>query len=246
MKMRPLIALGFLLVVLVTTAHAQSTMDAEPYEEFGEHLRAAQEVTPLKSNLFGDQVSLYNGATEFDVTDINLPGNSGLPVQLRRRLVINDRRLDPGRIAGMGDWDVDVPYIEGLFTQQDGWVVVDGSGNRSTDRCSIPALPYVTFGTWPYSESSWAEQIWDGNQLHIPGSGDEEMLQNTEAKLPAVANGNTYPWVTKNYYRFGCLASTQGMAGESFYALSPNGEKYTFNWAVERVAPTLGGFYNSD
>lgn len=246
MKGRQTTVLGMLLVLASLSLHAQTgAPSVDPYEEFGKHLRAAQEVTPLKSDLFGDQVSLYNGATEFDVTDIDLPGNSSLPVQLRRRLVIDDRRIDPGRIKGMGDWDVDVPYIEGVFTQQDGWVVADGSGNRSTARCSIPALPYVTYPGWTNSDAFFAEQLWDGNQVHIPGDIDEEMLKNTEAKLPAVTDGRSYPWVTKSYYRFGCLASTYGMAGESFYALSPNGEKYTFNWAVQRVAPPIR-FHTTD
>lgn len=239
MKLRSALLLAVLLVVAWLPAHAQSAGSVDPYEEYGKHLRAAQEVTPLTSDLFGDQVSLYNGATEFNVVDINLPGNSGLPVQLRRRFVINDRRVDPGRIAGMGDWDVDVPYIEGVFTQQDGWVVVDDVGNRSTARCSIPSLPYVSYPGWTHSDTFYAQQVWNGNQVHIPGGTDGEMLKNTEPKLPAVADGKAYPWVTKDYYRFGCLPSANGMAGESFYALSPKGEKYTFNWTVQRVAPNL-------
>jgi hypothetical protein len=72
-----------------------------PYEEYSKHLRAAEEVTPLTSTLFGDQTSLYNGATEFDVTDIDLPGNSHLPVQAEPAgLAIDDRRLDPGNLGG--------------------------------------------------------------------------------------------------------------------------------------------------
>lgn len=227
------------LIVYGSAIHAQSTGAVDPYEEYGKHLRAAQEVKPLSSDLFGDQVSLYNGSTEFDVVDIDLPGNGGLPVKLRRRLVINDRRVDPGRIAGMGDWDVDVPYIEGVFTQQDGWTVPDSNGIRSAARCSVPSLPYVSYPGWNHSDVQFASQVWDGNQVHIPGIADEEMLKNTEAKLPAVADGQVYPWITKSFYRFGCISSAIGMAGESFYALSPTGEKYTFNWAVQRVAPSL-------
>lgn len=236
MKLRPALWLGMLLVVLASSAHAQSSSGVDPYEEYGKRLRAAQEVTPLKSDLFGDQVSLYNGATEFDVTDIDLPGNSILPVQLRRRLVINDRRISPGNIAGMDDWDVDVPYIVGTFSQQNGWVVTDGNGNVTNARCTNQSMPYSFINLQvgnPY------DLIWDGNQLHVPGAGDEEILKNTEAKLPALADGNSYPWLTKSYYRLGCLASTTGLAGESFYAMSPSGVKYTFNWATSRVAPPV-------
>ena len=88
--------LGWSLVVACLPVAAQ----VAPYEEYGKNLRAAQEVSPLKSDLFGDKVSLYNGATEFDVTDIDLPGNSQLPVRFGRRLTIDDRRLPTGHLAG--------------------------------------------------------------------------------------------------------------------------------------------------
>lgn len=227
-----------LLVMLSMTAHAQSTDGVDPYEEYGKHLRAAQDVTPLKSNLFGDQVSLYNGQTEFDVTDIDLPGNSDLPVQLRRRLVINDRRKDPGNLGGMGEWDLEVPYIDGTFTQQNGWTI-GGDANLSYARCSDQDSPPDTYVP-PYTNEGDYAQVWDGNQMHIPGGVDDELLINTEAKLPALADGNTYPWVTKSYYRLSCLAGTaNGYPGEAFVAVTPNGERYTFNWAVVHTAPAL-------
>ena len=226
-----------LLVLLSVTAHAQSTSGVEPYEEFGKHLRAAEEVTPLTSSLFGDQVSLYNGATEFDITDIDLPGNSALPVQLRRRMEINDRRKDPGNIGGLGDWDLEVPYIVGTFTSQNGWTI-GGDANLSYARCSNQGAPdtYVP----PFTNEGNYAQVWDGNLLHIPGGVDDELLANTEAKLPAMTDGNTYPWVTKSYYRLGCLAGTaNGYPGEAFVAVTPSGERYTFDWAVVHTAPAL-------
>lgn len=111
MKTRTGSWLGLVLLMATLGVHAQSTDGVEPYEEYGKHLRSAQEVSPLTSDLFGDQVSLYNGATEFDVADIDLPGNSSLPVRFGRRLTIDDRRRPTGRLGGLGDWDLDVPYI---------------------------------------------------------------------------------------------------------------------------------------
>lgn len=59
-----------------------------PYLEYRKRVEAAQSISPLDNGVFGDQVSLYNGATEFSVTDIDIPGNSALPVQLGRRLSV--------------------------------------------------------------------------------------------------------------------------------------------------------------
>ncbi len=84
-----------LLIASWQTMAQDASTSIDPYEEYGKHLRAAEEVTPLNSTLFGDQTSLYNGSTEFDVTDIDIPGNSHLPVRLSRRFVVDDRRLDP-------------------------------------------------------------------------------------------------------------------------------------------------------
>ncbi|WP_109124704.1 hypothetical protein [Dyella sp. C11] len=219
-------------VLFATAAYGQSS-GVEAYEEFGKRLRAAQEVTPLKSDLFGDHVSLYNGSVEFDVTDIDIPGNSALPVQFGRRFEIEDRRLPTGHLGGMGDWDVEIPYIDGVFTHEDGWTVQSSLANpqQSYSRCSLTNTPYMFLsGTQDWAP---AVSVWDGNQLHIPNGVSEELLANTEAKLPAVGDGGTYPWVTKSYNRVSCLAGTaNGYPGEAFSVLTSSGTRYTFNWVV--------------
>lgn len=98
---------------------------------------------------------------------------------------------------------------------------------KSSSRCNLTYKPD-------------ASVIWDGNHLHIPGVADDELLKNTEAKLPAIADGNTYPWVTKGFVRLSCLGNTaNGYPGQGFVAVTPSGVRYTFNWGVTRTAPTL-------
>jgi len=55
--------IGVFTALAPQPVHAADAL--EPYEEYGKHLRAAREVAPLSDNVFGDQVSLYNGATTF-------------------------------------------------------------------------------------------------------------------------------------------------------------------------------------
>lgn len=81
----------------------------------------------------------------------------------------------------------------GRVTQQNGWVI-DNNDSPDTARCTNQRLPYVRVSNLTYKPD--ASVIWDGNHLHIPGVADDELLKNTEAKLPAIADGNTYPWVT--------------------------------------------------
>jgi len=242
MKVRQALGMGLLLVVASLPIHAQTSTTVAPYEDFAKHLRAAQEITPLTSTMFGDKLSLYNGETEFDVTDIDLPGNSSLPVRLTRRFQIQDRRIDPDNLYGFDDWDLDVPYIDGVFTTENGWQVIgtDYPQTASNSRCSIPNPPWTVMADNGNLEEP-AAVIWDGNMLHIPGEvDDEELLSNTEAKLPTVTDGNTYPWVTKSLYRARCASSTaNGYPGESYVVVTPSGVRYTFNWVTTRQAPQV-------
>ncbi|MDE2157044.1 MAG: hypothetical protein KGJ32_14330, partial [Xanthomonadaceae bacterium] len=248
MKVRHALWIGALFLAVAVAAHAQSTYGGvDPYEEFGKRLKAAQEVTPLSSDLFGDSVSLYNGATEFNTVDISIPGNSALQVELRRRRVIEDQRLDGGSwIGGFGDWDADVPYIAGTFTDANGWQLSNGSYNRCSDTVDyLNTTVPIPGGSTPTGTAPYA-QVWSGNQMHIPGGGDEELLVNNQPKSPAYASASGYPWITKGNYRISCLGSVQnGLAGEGFVAVSPSGVSYTFNWAVTKAAPAIAWAYST-
>jgi hypothetical protein len=107
-------------------AIAFNTRATSPYMEYKDHIKASQSLTALKDNLFGDNVSLYNGATEFTATDIDIPGNNALPVQLTRRLSIEIVPSGPAgdvdsRLLGAGNWDIDVPYISGTYISTGQW-----------------------------------------------------------------------------------------------------------------------------
>src|SRR5690349_20595961 len=125
-----------------------------PYAEYEKKVRAAEQVTPLASDLFGDTVSPYLGQTEFNQVDIDLPGNSALPVQLRRRFAVSavaeGALRDPnGGIGnpygGAGNWDVDVPYVYGVFDFQHKWDTPNGI-STAVPRCTTPFIPGTQSG----------------------------------------------------------------------------------------------------
>lgn len=217
-----------------------------PYQEFNQNIQAAQSVSALTDRVFGDSVSLYTGATQFAVTDVSLPGNNALPVQIRRQLVVRDRTLElaspannipytPANLGGFADWDIDVPWIEGTFMAEDGWTVATTTPN---DRCSDVAVP-DTYDS-ALGGSIWLSDVWHGNELHIPGAGDQELLVNNQSKSPAYATHTAYPWVTSGGYKLGCAAAlANGYPGQGFVAVSPSGVTYTFNWMIVRAAPQL-------
>lgn len=66
-----------------TTPHAAGT--TQVYQEYAERMRSAEMVSPLGSEVFGESVNLFDQATVFNNTDIDIAGNSELPVRLQRR-----------------------------------------------------------------------------------------------------------------------------------------------------------------
>src|SRR5690625_1232852 len=66
------------------TAGAQDVLP--PSQEVDKRLCAAEQVAPLTADVFGEQVGLYDRSASFEHVDISLPGNSALPVAVRRKL----------------------------------------------------------------------------------------------------------------------------------------------------------------
>jgi YD repeat-containing protein len=241
--MRRGIALGLFALAAMTTmgVRAQTYDGVDSYEEYGKRIQASQEVAPVEDSIFGDKVSLYNGATRFEVVDVSIPGNSALPVAVGRDLSIDDQRMVPtggGALRGFGDWSLDVPYVWGTFTAGNGWTL----GNTgATNRCSNNTATPDTFLPIPGVQGppvyAPLEQIWNGNELHIPGQGNQVLLANTEPKSYAYTNGaytgsGVWKWVTTGNWKLSCVGSVTNLAGEGFKAVSPSGVSYTFDYAV--------------
>ncbi len=219
--------------------HAQEPM--RPYEEHAKRIDAAGKVGPLGSDLFGDQISLYNGATEFSVVDIDLPGN-GPPMQLRRRFKVETKK--GGEIlGGFGAWDLDVPYLHGTFDSVHKWNE-SARGPALSRRCTDFWLP-------KYDLSIRRNEIFTGIHMYVPGQGDREQLRlpnllsdrppgaqppypNHPEQVPA--DGETYRWAARDNIRFRCKDTLPGYTGEGFVAVDAQGTQYSFDLGIERGA----------
>lgn len=166
----------------------------------------------------GDEVSLSDGGLSFSVTDISIPGNNLLPVQLTRRFAVKDRKdtLNDGMLA---DWQIDAPNISGVFAPD--WM---NTGDEPGRRCSASTLP-------PVPNRHQRSDFWQGLTVNVPNGG-EVLRRATSA--PAPINGQSYPWNTAGQIQIGCLASIQNGSGEGFVALTPDGLKYRFDWMAQQ------------
>ncbi|MBL8297705.1 MAG: RHS repeat-associated core domain-containing protein [Rhodanobacteraceae bacterium] len=227
------------------SAWAQTTKAIEDnYEERIEGVRTIAQSGP---DLFGDSVNLKDGKTSFNVTDISIPTNSGLPVSLSRTLAVNARDMDKyvdGAANGelLGNWRLDLPVMFGTFDERTGWV---SGGANPQMRCSVTSLqgaapPPVKGLVDGWNTYYFAEEYWSGNQVRIPGQGEYPLLL-LQAGTPNPADGKTYYWTTKGQWRISCLPAMKNATGEGFLVALPDGTKYTFDWMSSRQASALQG-----
>lgn len=216
------------MVLLCLRARAHAADDLAPYEEYEKKIKASQVVGPLKGDIFGENISLYDRSVSFRATDVDVPGNNALPVAVRREFKVMNRRQE--YVAkGFGDWEIDTPRVYGEFLAEKGWLTTSAS---PAARCSVPARPDAAMTVNGITYPGTADDVWHGYYLHIPGAGEQELLVDNQTKTPRPTDGVTRPWITKEGWRPGYLASVSNYAGEGFLAISPSGVKYYFDYAV--------------
>ncbi|GAB3309994.1 hypothetical protein [Luteimonas notoginsengisoli] len=232
------IAFGTLLLLGMGGWHqeagAQGTVRFD--QKYTETIQKSSSIEPLGTDSFGDSIDLASGSVQFRWTDIDIPGNSSLPVRLQRALPVEDRMsTGSSDLIGFGVFGIlDVPYLKGVHTPA-GWQV---AGTNPNARCSAYGTPPQ--GT-PYISAS---DYWSGNWMHIPWAGDQLMLHSPAPVLPKPDGGTTI--MTKDFWAFKCLPETEnGYPGEGFIAISPGGEKYHFDHVVVKSYTGLSKRYGN-
>jgi len=194
-----------------------------PWQEYSRLIDNKKTIEALSTQLFGEEVDLYNGKTSFSITDVDLPGNSHLPVRFTRIFEFRGRvRNQPAPLA---DWEIDLPRVGGVYPHalRDWNQITYHSWNNQ--RCSgarypEPVLPFTY------------KDFWYGIHARtIPGGGE---LLEPNPRTQAPASGGPYRWVTKGLTWFACLPSILNGPGEGFFAIAPDGTKYWFNWLAQR------------
>lgn len=222
-------------------------------ENYDDAIKGVRDLRQLDVELFGDLTNLQDGSTEFRVTDVVVPTNSGLPVTLGRKLVMSASAADVngnfygGPSSGLtvygNHWDIDIPYMRGTFSSA-GWVADNGTPAGTSQRCSVDGInirmspPAVQgFGQLAgrqYSGSSY----WNGNFVNIPSQGEEALLYlDQTASTPK--DGRAYHAVTKSNWMVACLSHIKNGVGEGYAVLLPNGNKYYFDWMVRKKAEPI-------
>lgn len=227
-----------LLVALFFEAQAAESIIPNGHD-YQKRLGVSRHVTAIENNGFGEELDGYSGALELSVADVVLPGNNGLAVEFRRRLKLQNyiETFGAMRSGAVGDWFIDVPFLHGEFLQtKRRWYSMLGA-----TRCAVPtaqqamAPPVMTGKNFQN-----ILQYWHGNFLHIPGKGSARLLHTAETGVDVPQDGRSYFWTTDSRWHLSCLPATaNGIEGDAFLAVDPDGTKYWFDQLVLALAPSL-------
>jgi YD repeat-containing protein len=242
-----LLAFALSAALLSPSLCAQSTF-VSPEDEYRKAIKITEDIQPLGENPFGESVSLYNGNLAFHQTDASLTGTGPVLSFARAYEVQGSDYLYttiPDRT--FGDWEIDLPRIETTTANAGSLTSWQTSGTSETtairnQRCTrFVAPPPVTFvGDNPRNDWT-AYEWWSGYHLIVPGQPDQELMpRDAQNGLTPTMAGRTFPIVTTKMWQVGCLGATSsGEPGEAFFAVAPDGTKYTFDYLTYRAETSV-------
>ncbi|WP_218569840.1 RHS repeat domain-containing protein [Pseudomonas sp. Hp2] len=217
------------LIFMSCNAWGQKS-DRSPWEEYDKLIKKQGDISLLGTSLFGDRVSLQSGELSFAVTDVDIPGNSDLPVAISRSFSVTNRSGYLIVDKPFADWDLEVPRVVGVFARQSGW----GSKCSLNSGSGQPPVVQAQDGGYFYPTD-----YWHGNYVVIPGRGSQDMLVANNQNFPRPESGGPYYWLTQDLTYFSCLPALKNAAGEGFLAITPDGKKYWFDWQAQYLEPVL-------
>ncbi|MDF3012649.1 MAG: repeat protein, partial [Cellvibrio sp.] len=227
MDMKKINITWILWLLLAVGADAQTVFG--PSEETAK-INSMQLLNMLTTNDFGESYDPATGTLSLAYTDVSLPGNSPLRVEVRRKFSSN---LGTGRFTGLwelGDWSLDLPYVRGEFLKAEGqYISLSGNKGWSFGKECEGDVSTVNGRAWDSSGSSWPlspSHYWSGKFLHIPQQVSENLIWGRGSYAGKQ--------VTKaNYIVTSCFSRTDGK-GQGIVVTAPDGTRYTFDYVVEK------------
>lgn len=216
-----LLSLLFLVGSILLPCVVMAQQPVDPRRELEDY----QDIEPLGEGALDDRINHDTGGLSFRHVDVDLPGNSDLPVRFSRRLENNafGRKED----SPLADWTIGVPYIHARVLEDYGW---------EPDRCTVTQPPH----RYVPSEVK-RNRYWSGLNLHHPDAGRKELLTVGSGYLSGAA-GSQPRMATTDYWVAHCISGIPS-GGEGFLVTAPNGDKYRFDHLVYYKDDSVEQFY---
>lgn len=171
-----------------------------------------------KHSVTGSSYNPVMGTETFSVTDISIPGNFALPVELTRWIPSDDTY-----VGGPTGWSWNIPFVKahymanysgiGTFrTTNHGWRAGKNCTGTS-DASQFDDVPNTNRVSVQLSQNNY----WDGILLNIPGKTSEKFLSGSDGSR-----------ITKSNYKItACTTANNGEEG--MLVKGPDGTIYEFN-----------------
>ncbi|SOD56020.1 hypothetical protein [Pseudoxanthomonas wuyuanensis] len=237
MKHRPIYIVAAALAVL-----SFSSASAQEQEFDVEDVRYVVDgVSTISPFELGETLDPYMGGITLTHDDVILRG-TGPEIRLSRRFSVG-RRDETAKLLGeMGNWYLSIPSMNT-------WVAATERRAQDNDykkEWAVEQIGHVdryarcsSFQQPPGSREESARHWWEGVSLRDQNFLSELILmRSSDGKypVPAINQPNfptSYPLLTKGGWVIGCLSATaNGVPGEGFLAISPQGFRYWFNHIV--------------
>ena len=208
--------------------------EVSPSTEYRDHIKVAQTVQPLGDKPFGEEINLYKGGLSFKHTDISYPG-IGPTITLTRTYTLGGGSIEFYTPKAFRDWKLEVPRIETILPgdrhSNFGEWKTAGGYSRCSSFGSVSVKPYSG-----YDQYWWGMHWWNGYQMVTPDGSSQPILKRVSQNTLKPSTG-TYDIVTSNHWMIGCIplsnaTGLNGIEGEGFLALAPDGTKYFFDHLV--------------
>lgn len=222
---------GLYFSLFASTAFAQSS-GSDFIEDWEKKQDAEQRLTVFGDDLMGEGIDPHTGTIVFSHVDVDVPGNSALPVRIERKLTQGEHYKE-GLDVEFADWQLVVPEITAISTQYGNW-------RSGIGRCSVKSN---LFPRYEYQANEFIEtnSYMNGVHVSVPGAGQEQLITIDFPETPATFNAARPPqfpanshWITKNNWQFSCISLAGGREG--FKGVSPDGSVYEFTRDILRDA----------
>jgi len=176
---------------------------------------------PLGDGLAGDSIEHDRGTLSLYHVDVDLPGNSALPVRFARSYMVHGTTHTGNHLGG---WQMDVPYLTTRMRLTANSPGANGPAITAAGGCFLNGLDRGE------ANPDDAAIYYQGFQMRIPGEG-----MKTIVEIPTDSKAARFPWTsqhtttatTTDHWKVYCEGNGTGY-NIAVIAVSPEGTKYEF------------------
>lgn len=233
-NIRGVVAVIAAMAALVVSCRAQtSATDIEDLRPADLEKELSSALGSLDQGLAGETIDPATGSISFQTVDVELPGNSGLPVRFGR--FYSDEGVDYFDNA-LGGWNFDIPFITArVYLAPETFFL-----NLPQENRDFATLGWLNDECWSFFAESVPDpkhrnRVSQGTRLFLGGGGGELV---GAAYSEGFFGSNGPQKTTRSFVRLDCVPYTgTGSGSHAIRAVDTDGVTYYFN----RVSLQYGG-----